>query len=297
MALNYKHLERITSLTVVYGTLVCDTGLHIGQRDQVTPGAADLPVMRDATGQPFIPGSSLKGVLRSFAERLVNTLVPISDAKDLSRKFTSCLLHTEHAFCLSTAKTRQAEFKRLREQEQWSDTKITEWIMENTCSVCRFFGSPYLAGRIWIKDAFVVGEPQPLEVRAGVAIDRDRRAAAAGMLYDLEVVPPGTEFSLEIRAENATETELGLLFLSLEQLDKGVVNVGGRNSAGLGRVKFQREAITHMGQDQDAAFQKGFLNYLLGEKTGKLSVEQASDFWEECKRRFAGCIREGWNNA
>ncbi|MEW6448338.1 MAG: hypothetical protein AB1426_09660 [Bacillota bacterium] len=75
------------------------------------------------------------------------------------------------------------------------------------------------------------------------------------------------------------------------------MGLGGRSSAGLGRVTFQREAIAHIGEDQDAAFQKGFLNYLLGDKTGKLSADQAGDFWEECKRRFAGCIREDWNNA
>ncbi|MEW6448337.1 MAG: CRISPR-associated RAMP protein Csx7 [Bacillota bacterium] len=221
---NCLHLEKLSSLTILQGTLVCQTAVRIGTGDQVIPGGADMPVLKDAAGRPFIPGSSLKGVLRSFAERLVVSLVPVGEKVDYNTfdaKFTSCLLHTESHFCLSTCRALQQEFTSLREKNKLkTDCAITAWIKKRTCSVCRFFGSPYLAGRVWVKDAFVVGEPQPLEVRAGVAIDRDRRAAAAGLLYDLEVVPPGTRFEVEIRAENATETELGLLFLSLEQLDR-----------------------------------------------------------------------------
>jgi CRISPR-associated protein Csm3 len=47
------------------------TGLHIGgSQAGITIGGMDNPVIRDAlTGRPYLPGSSLKGKMRSLAER------------------------------------------------------------------------------------------------------------------------------------------------------------------------------------------------------------------------------------
>lgn len=303
MALNCKHLERLTSLTILYGTLSCDTGLHIGTGEQVAPGASDLPVVKDAVGRPLIPGSSLKGVLRSFAERIVSSLTPVECPVDWTRsqhKFTSCLLHTESHFCLSTCNACKGEFSRKREREEFrDDDEMTNWIRQRTCSVCQFFGSPHLAGRLWVKDAFVSGELLPLEVRNGVAIDRDRRAAAAHLLFDLEVAPPTSAFTVEIRVENADRAELGLLFLVLDQLNEGELRLGGRGSAGLGRVKFQRSQIVHLAADQSngTAYRARLLNYLLGQDAGALPEDEASALWRDCKACFAQRIREGWSNA
>ncbi len=51
--------------------LVTITGLHIGGTDTFSAiGAIDSPVIRDAyTGRPIVPGSSLKGKLRSLLAR------------------------------------------------------------------------------------------------------------------------------------------------------------------------------------------------------------------------------------
>jgi CRISPR-associated protein Csm3 len=50
--------------------LVCKTGLHIGgSKDDIEIGGLDNPVIRDPlTRLPYIPGSSLKGKLRSILE-------------------------------------------------------------------------------------------------------------------------------------------------------------------------------------------------------------------------------------
>ncbi|RJS71535.1 MAG: hypothetical protein CW694_04965 [Candidatus Syntrophoarchaeum sp. WYZ-LMO15] len=48
--------------------------LHIGGHDSGAPGAVDMGVMKDVDGYPFVPGSSLKGVLRSEMERLLKGL-------------------------------------------------------------------------------------------------------------------------------------------------------------------------------------------------------------------------------
>jgi CRISPR-associated protein Csm3 len=56
---------------LVTGNIRAVTGLHIGKgKEGVMIGGVDNPVMRDAlSNQPYIPGSSLKGKLRSLAEK------------------------------------------------------------------------------------------------------------------------------------------------------------------------------------------------------------------------------------
>lgn len=51
-------------------TLICKTGLHIGgSKDDIEIGGLDNPIIRDPmTKLPYIPGSSLKGKLRSILE-------------------------------------------------------------------------------------------------------------------------------------------------------------------------------------------------------------------------------------
>lgn len=57
---------------VIGGELLCLTGLHVGgNRDSLVIGGHDLPVARDpATRLPIVPGSSLKGRMRSLLETL-----------------------------------------------------------------------------------------------------------------------------------------------------------------------------------------------------------------------------------
>lgn len=55
---------------ILKGKIVCDTGLYIGEsNDSLEIGGIDRMVMRDKkTDLPYIPGSSLKGKLRSLFE-------------------------------------------------------------------------------------------------------------------------------------------------------------------------------------------------------------------------------------
>src|SRR5437588_8656103 len=55
---------------LVRGTIKCLTGLRIGgTKDDIEIGGMDNPIIRDPrTRRPYIPGSSLKGKLRSTLE-------------------------------------------------------------------------------------------------------------------------------------------------------------------------------------------------------------------------------------
>ncbi|MBL8229011.1 MAG: type III-A CRISPR-associated RAMP protein Csm3 [Bryobacterales bacterium] len=55
---------------ILEADLSCDTGLHIGAgKGSLEIGGADNPVVKDAFGRPYVPGSSLRGKLRSLLEQ------------------------------------------------------------------------------------------------------------------------------------------------------------------------------------------------------------------------------------
>ncbi len=62
---------------ILEGDLECQTGLHIGAgKGSLEIGGADNPVVKDAFGLPYIPGSSLRGKLRSLLEQASGLAVP-----------------------------------------------------------------------------------------------------------------------------------------------------------------------------------------------------------------------------
>lgn len=61
---------RLLSIRTLTGQIYLRSGLHIGAgKDTVEIGGMDQPVIKDPlTGAPFIPGSSIKGKMRSLLE-------------------------------------------------------------------------------------------------------------------------------------------------------------------------------------------------------------------------------------
>lgn len=61
---------QLTRIQKITGRIVLKSGLHIGAGDtEMRIGGTDNPVVKDPlTGQPYIPGSSLKGKIRSLLE-------------------------------------------------------------------------------------------------------------------------------------------------------------------------------------------------------------------------------------
>jgi len=71
---------------ILEGQLHCETGLHIGAgKGSLEIGGSDNPVVKDAAGRPYIPGSSLRGKIRSLLEQFSGAAVP-SELVYLSRR-------------------------------------------------------------------------------------------------------------------------------------------------------------------------------------------------------------------
>ena len=62
---------------ILEGELHCQTGLHIGSgKGSLEIGGADNPVVKDSHGRPYVPGSSLRGRVRSLLEQATGLAIP-----------------------------------------------------------------------------------------------------------------------------------------------------------------------------------------------------------------------------
>ncbi|WP_199245581.1 CRISPR-associated RAMP protein Csx7 [[Phormidium] sp. ETS-05] len=209
----------------IHGTLLTITALRIGAGRSSEPIGSDLPVIKDALGRPLIPGSSLKGALRSRLESFLRGIHPKLAANPANEAEWSI-----------TAK----QMRTLKEQHK-QDRELTVEIEKETDFVSRLFGSPWVASKLQIRDLNVRDDAWfgQYQERDGVAIERDTETAAEGKLYDFQVVPPNTPFEFRAIVENAEPAELGLLVIGLHQLETEQIPLGGGRSRGLGVVKLE----------------------------------------------------------
>jgi CRISPR-associated RAMP protein (TIGR02581 family) len=212
------------------GLLILDTALHIGT-GQNSP-TTDAGVVRDYRGRPFIPGSSLKGALRSAVERRVKWL-----------GLTSCQLTPGNDSCLSL--TADKELMLDDGRQQWRAlplAKRKQDIEKDLCDTCKVFGSPVFAAKVRLDDLPIVEDLEELaaslvEVRDGVGIDRDSGTAADGAKFDYEVVASLTAFRFFLSAENLEPPQFALLSIGLLEMMNGAVPIGGKVTRGLGHCR------------------------------------------------------------
>lgn len=134
----------------------------------------------------YIPGSSVKGALRSAASRVATAY-----------GFTSC---------------GEVEPSRIR---------AAHAAMGRTCSVCELFGEPGgLEAALHVSDFRLVGSAAT-EVIARVSIDDRSLTAERGKLYSIEHLTPGAEFVGEIRLCEDRKDLLPLLLLAAAELRTG----------------------------------------------------------------------------
>lgn len=246
---------KFKSRTLIQGIFETETALTIGGRASLDPTGTDLPVVKTAEGVPFLPGSSIKGVIRVQMERVLRSINKRPD-------FWSC----EEPF---DSKYRCGDNAERKEQE--SEEAFSRRVWESSCTVCRLFGSPSFASRLFFKDAPLrnLDALQVVtQIRDGVGIDRDLGAARSHIKYDFEVVVPGAQFEVEILAENVEEWELGLLLAVLRPWEEGHMPIGGKSSRGPGWGKLCNLVIQRV-EEQD------LLSYLT---QGRMSTVDAQKF-------------------
>jgi len=226
--MTFERLQTITVLKVAYTT---ESALAISAGDQPAE-IMESPVIK-LGGKPVIPGSSLKGALRSTLEAMLSEL--------------------GHEVCIPFAAIpRSYRRGKKREQEQ----RIRQYAnslgrrppcddVEHPCPVCSIFGTvggqAGLSGKALFLDATTVEGEYELIERSHVAITRDTKSQSEGSLMSLQAVDAGTTFRGDIRIINAEPWEVGAILRALEGVE--LLGIGAKKTAGYGDLDIKVEAI------------------------------------------------------
>ena len=185
-------------------------------------------VYRNGRSEVYLPGSSLKGTIRSHAERIART-------------------GNEHAACNPFGSFRDKEracgeiLDRYQKRGQFAATMQESY--KNSCPICRLFGNTQMMGRLATEDAYAVGDLPETQQRDGVGIDRFTGGASRGAKFELEVITEGA-FKTTLHLQNFELWQLGLLGFVLHDLKDGLVRMGSGKSRGMGKVTASIGTIT-----------------------------------------------------
>lgn len=243
---NHKLIGRI----FLKGDIRAVTGLHIGgSPGALAIGAVDSPIVRDElTGRPYIPGSSLKGKMRSLAEK-------ITDAPQ-NRPIGNAKIHTAGGIKSKDVSTEEYIRVGKHQYEQY-------WVNP-------IFGVPSEIGfdipapnRLVVRDIPLDSESEKelmkaspdlpfAEVKWEAVIDR---VTAKATPRQIERVPAGAVFSpmeLVFSVYLADDVALFNHLLTCLQLVEDDY-LGGHGSRGSGKVEFQNLEIVCKRGDTYAA--------------------------------------------
>ena len=246
---------------VFMGTLVLKTGLHVGSA-WATGSSSDNPIIRTPDGRPFIPGSSFKGAFRSTVEKLTLTV-----------GLKSCAL-MEGQGCVGAQGKEQKMFNERRNDarqnnEEWNDSQLLAELDQDLCDTCKLFGSSYMASRITFADLLPPEADdlanQMIQIRDGVAIDRDSEKAVDRLKFDYEVVAPAQTFEMQIVLDNPSDFDLALTCLGLSEFVSGLGYIGGKRSRGLANCQIEGLKVYELDLRVENKRAKRLKKYLLGQ--------------------------------
>lgn len=218
---------RLVKKVFLTGTIEAETGISVGGSSTgLEIGGADKVVVRNPlTNQPYIPGSSLKGKMRSLLEKLYGKVTPGEDDKG----------NPTAAPCKC-----------------------------GQCDICEVFGvsadEKGTPARLIVRDSKLTKKSSDelekskttdmpfTEVKTEVVIDRITSTATP---RNFERVPAGAEFDLNMVCniyEKDDETQiLDKVFEGLRLVQDDYL--GGSGSRGYGQVKFRIKPLTYKDQE------------------------------------------------
>lgn len=190
------------------------------------PSLPDMQFVRTSQGgiddRLFIPGSSLKGVFRSFIEKTLRTIDDPSSWRRSCPTFES----GSNPNCAQSISKLAKQGKDKGEINSWD-------IYRESCGACRLFGNTLLKGRLAFTDLISSGAVKT-ETRYGVAISRLSHAVAQGP-FEMEVAVSGT-FEGRVVLDNFEIWQLGLLTSAIIAINQGLLKIGFGKNRGLGQV-------------------------------------------------------------
>lgn len=284
---DYTDLARLHNLEVRLYKLTTRSHLRVGAGEGAADVAVENPIIRAlifrGEGQeeraPYIPGSSLHGVVRAWVEKALrsgqNPLprqemeTRIAGMDEAARKNLLGAARKEVAAFLNREQLTEDEDEELyRHWQVYTDLHVCDPLSEvdkceritdresqagswkvawwgaigrqPPCTTCRIFGYMGQRGRVKFSHAWPATEEVPLDIITRVAINRLTGAADEGKLFDLEAIPPGVTFHFFTVLENMTVAQKADFDKGLRALNLQLAGVGAHSTVGFGMVDVEQ---------------------------------------------------------
>lgn len=208
---------------IIRGKIVCETGMHIGGvSESLKIGGTDSPViMNRMTNRPYIPGSSIKGKMRSLLELKHGTPWLMTNGDPHKCEKSDCSL------CIAFGRSADKEVKsgptRLVVRDSYPTPETVE-IWDN-------------------KDDVLHGT----EIKGENYLNRLTSMATPRFV---ERVPAGSEFGFEMVFsiyDPADEDRMRLVFEAMTLLEDNYL--GGYGSRGSGKITFREIVVMEKSSD------------------------------------------------
>ena len=234
---------KLIHISKIEGIIFCVTNLHIGSsKDTIEIGGLDNPIIKHpVTHEPYIPGSSLKGKMRSSIERST------SDPKDATDKLGVCICGKPTcSICVVFGSRNNGTADDLKKPRYGRDNQVIG-----------YYKLPALGPtRLIVRDAPLTPDSRKSFETIIEQTDQDyaaikyenvisRTTGRADHPRPTEFVPAGTEFSLNISLLIYDEDE-GKGYVELVKSALRLVEdtyLGGLGSRGYGQVEFRNLTI------------------------------------------------------
>lgn len=214
---------KLTKIQQLHGTLELLSGLHIGAGDsEIHIGGTDNPVIKHPlTNHPYIPGSSLKGKVRSLLEwrsgAVQSAPLSFNNLKDASDNHKADIKSILQLFGISGG-----------------DNLTTEQAMELGPTRLSFWDINLQSD--WVK---AVEEKFELLTESKSENTIDRISGTAKHPRNTERIPAGARFDFKLsikKLDTDTDELLSMVLLGLKLLEQD--SLGGSGSRGYGKVRF-----------------------------------------------------------
>ena len=221
---------KLIDIIEIEGTIEVVTGIHIGAgNDEIKIGGIDNPVIKNPlTNEPYIPGSSLKGKVRTMLEWYLGT-IDSNSPTTINRPDGNSDIWKNNI-----TDAHKAIVKIFGNGSTIKNDDIAKEIGPTRISFFDCFLERDNAEKLIEQNALT-------EAKTEVVIDRFKGAAKKGGLRQMERVPAGAEFEFRLTymvfdesdKENFKYIPLGLKLIEM-------VGIGGSTSRGYGKIKFKK---------------------------------------------------------
>jgi len=227
---------------ILEGVMSCETGLHVGAgKGSLEIGGSDNPVVKDAFGRPYVPGSSLRGKIRALLEQSSGLAVPSELVYLSRRKGQEVRIHQsdrpDDEICLLFGRN---PGRMERVQGETLDTS------QATPARLAVFDAPLDPESITAQMRENLDD-ELTEVKSENSIDRITSLANP---RTLERVPAGATFQVRMVMDVLCDEDAPLFLRVIEGLrlleDD---SLGGGGSRGSGRVRFSNMKLTWRSRD------------------------------------------------